>query len=76
MAGCAKDDRDPCLDVAQIRSMPQGKHCSIASLAPDVIAISAIDEQRVLGLVSLLEDFFWPLIQDALLHVCGFGFDS
>ncbi len=30
MAGCTKDDRDPCLDIAQIRSIPQAGHCSTA----------------------------------------------
>jgi mRNA interferase MazF len=41
----------------------------------DVAQIRSIDEQRVLGLVGVLEDTYWPLIQDALLFVCGFGFD-
>jgi mRNA interferase MazF len=41
----------------------------------DVAQIRSIDEQRVLGLVGVLEDAYWPLIQDALLLVCGFGFD-
>jgi mRNA interferase MazF len=38
----------------------------------DIAQIRSIDEQRVLGLVGVLEDFYWPLIQDALLIVCGF----
>jgi mRNA interferase MazF len=42
----------------------------------DIAQIRSIDEQRVLGLVGVLEDFYWPQIQEALLIVCGFGFDS
>jgi mRNA interferase MazF len=42
----------------------------------DVAQIRSIDEQRVLGLVGVLEDFYWPLIREALLIVCGFDFDS
>jgi mRNA interferase MazF len=41
----------------------------------DIAQIRSIDEQRVLGLVGVLEDDYWPLIQDALLLVCGFGFE-
>jgi mRNA interferase MazF len=42
----------------------------------DIAQIRSIDEQRVLGLVGVLEDFYWPQIREALLIVCGFGFDS
>lgn len=38
----------------------------------DIAQIRSIDEQRVLGLVGILEDFYWPQIQEALLIVCGF----
>jgi mRNA interferase MazF len=41
----------------------------------DIAQIRSIDEQRVLGLVGVLEDFYWPLIQNALLIICGFGLD-
>jgi hypothetical protein len=30
----------------------------------------------VLGRVGVLEDFYWPPIQEALLIVCGFGLNS
>jgi mRNA interferase MazF len=39
----------------------------------DVAQIRSIDEQRVLGLVGILEDIYWPQIQESLLIVCGFG---
>lgn len=42
----------------------------------DIAQIRSIDEQRVLGLVGILEDSYWPQIQEALLIVCGFGLDS
>jgi mRNA interferase MazF len=42
----------------------------------DIAQIRSIDEQRVLGLVGVLEDFYWPQIQEALSIVCGFGFDA
>jgi mRNA interferase MazF len=41
----------------------------------DIAQIRSIDEQRVLGLVGVLEDFYWPLIQNALLIVCGFDLE-
>jgi mRNA interferase MazF len=41
----------------------------------DIAQIRSIDEQRVLGLVGILEDFYWPPIQEALLLVCGFGME-
>jgi mRNA interferase MazF len=41
----------------------------------DIAQIRSIDEQRVLGLVGILENFYWSQIQEALLIVCGFGFD-
>jgi mRNA interferase MazF len=39
----------------------------------DVAQIRSIDEQRVLGLVGILEDVYWQQIQESLLIVCGFG---
>ena len=39
----------------------------------DVAQIRAIDGQRVLGLVGILEENYWQQIQDALSIVCGFG---
>jgi mRNA interferase MazF len=41
----------------------------------DVAQIRSIDSQRVLGLVGVLEEIYWPQIQEALLIVCGFGLD-
>jgi mRNA interferase MazF len=38
----------------------------------DVAQIRLIDEQRVLGLVGVLEDIYWQQIQESLLIVCGF----
>jgi hypothetical protein len=35
-----------------------------------------IQKTCVLGLVEILEDFYWPQIQEALLIVCGFGLDA
>ncbi len=39
----------------------------------DVAQIRSIDEQRVLGLVGILEDIYWEQIKESLLIVCGFG---
>ncbi|WP_373539371.1 type II toxin-antitoxin system PemK/MazF family toxin [Chamaesiphon sp.] len=39
----------------------------------DVAQIRAIDGQRVLGLVGILENNYWQQIQEALAIVCGFG---
>lgn len=39
----------------------------------DVAQIRSIEEQRVLGLVGILEDIYWQQIQESLLIVCGFG---
>jgi mRNA interferase MazF len=42
----------------------------------DIAQIRSVDAQRVLGLVGILEDFYWPQIQESLLIVCGFGLDT
>jgi mRNA interferase MazF len=39
----------------------------------DVGKIRSVDTQRVLGLVGILEDHYWPQIQEALLFISGFG---
>jgi mRNA interferase MazF len=38
----------------------------------DVAQIRSVDGQRVLGLLGLLEDFYWPEIKSALDLVSGF----
>jgi mRNA interferase MazF len=39
----------------------------------DVGQIRSVDTQRVLGLVGVMEDHYWPQIQEALLFISGFG---
>lgn len=40
----------------------------------DVGQIRSVDGQRILGIVGILEDHYWPKIQQALAIVLGFVF--